>query len=308
MTALYDSETGKRTPCTVLQMERVQVVGHKTRERHGYFAVCVASGWKHPRNVGSAMLGVFSKTMYTDAQGGEVGLPPKRDVSEFRVRDASALVPVGRTIEADWFKVGQFVDAKSENKGKGFAGGMKRWGFGGQPASHGVSLTHRSMGSAGGSQGSGSRVHPGKKMAGNMGGYNHTVQNLKVMLVDETNGLVVVSGMLRQCPGCVGSVQAVLTLKQVQYQDRTDALSSCRTPSRSHGLTWTPFQRHDRLHLLRPTPLAIQRQQQHQHRLYKLANSRKLDLYRHHTRIQASRWTSNTHLALAYLSRTSITP
>jgi large subunit ribosomal protein L3 len=72
--------------------------------------------------------------------------------------------------------------------------GMKRWGFKGQGASHGVSLTHRSMGSAGGSQGSGSRVHPGKKMAGNMGNYHHTVQNLKVMLVDAVNGLVVVSG------------------------------------------------------------------------------------------------------------------
>lgn len=71
---------------------------------------------------------------------------------------------------------------------------MKRWGFAGQPASHGVSLTHRSMGSAGGSQGSGSRVHPGKKMAGNMGNQSHTVQNLKVMHVDAPNGLVVVAG------------------------------------------------------------------------------------------------------------------
>lgn len=74
------------------------------------------------------------------------------------------------------------------------AQGMKRWGFGGQPASHGVSLTHRSMGSAGGSQGSGSRVHPGKKMAGRMGGQQHTIQNLKVLKVDDVNGLVVVNG------------------------------------------------------------------------------------------------------------------
>jgi len=175
-------------------MDRVQVVGHKTRERHGYYAVCIGSGWRHPRNVGSAMLGVFANTKFTDATGGTVGLAPKSDIAEFRVRDAGALVPIGRTIEATWFQQGQYIDAKSENKGKGFAGGMKRWGFKGQPASHGVSLTHRSMGSAGGSQGSGSRVHPGKKMAGNMGGYNHTVQNLKVMLVDAVNGLVVVSG------------------------------------------------------------------------------------------------------------------
>jgi len=71
---------------------------------------------------------------------------------------------------------------------------MKRWGFGGQGASHGVSLTHRSMGSAGGSQGSGSRVHPGKKMAGRMGGQQHTIQNLKILKVDDVNGLVVVNG------------------------------------------------------------------------------------------------------------------
>lgn len=71
---------------------------------------------------------------------------------------------------------------------------MKRWGFGGQPASHGVSLTHRSLGSAGGSQGSGSRVIPGKKMAGRMGNERHTVQNLRILKVDEQNGFVVVNG------------------------------------------------------------------------------------------------------------------
>lgn len=72
--------------------------------------------------------------------------------------------------------------------------GMKRHGFSGQPASHGTSLTHRAMGSAGGSQGSGSRVHPGKKMPGRMGGQQHTVQNLRVLRVDDENGLVVVNG------------------------------------------------------------------------------------------------------------------
>jgi len=77
---------------------------------------------------------------------------------------------------------------------------MKRWGFTGQPASHGVSLTHRSMGSAGGSQGSGSRVHPGKRMAGNMGGEQHTVQNLKVLMVDAPNGIVVVHGNVSFLP------------------------------------------------------------------------------------------------------------
>ena len=89
------------------------------------------------------------------------------------------------------------MDARANCRGMGFAGGMKRWGFGGQPASHGVSLTHRSMGSAGQSQGGGSRVLPGKKMAGRMGGQRVTVQNVKVLKVDEPNGLVILNGKFR---------------------------------------------------------------------------------------------------------------
>ena len=76
---------------------------------------------------------------------------------------------------------------------------MKRHGFSGQPASHGQSLMHRGMGSAGGSQGSGSRVLPGKRMAGNMGNESVTVKNLKVLQVDEKNGIVVVTGMWISC-------------------------------------------------------------------------------------------------------------
>jgi len=90
--------------------------------------------------------------------------------------------------------------------------GMKKWGFSGQGASHGVSLTHRSMGSAGGSQGSGSRVHPGKKMAGRMGAQQHTIQSLKVLKVDDVNGIVVVNGKFswpRQAWSIANVLQAV---------------------------------------------------------------------------------------------------
>lgn len=103
---------------------------------------------------------------------------------------------MGQSIQANWFQEGQYVDARSNTKGKGFAGVMKRHGFHGQDRSHGVSLTHRSLGSAGPSQGGGSRVYPGKKMAGNMGNKQNTVQNLKILKVDAENGIVVVSGML----------------------------------------------------------------------------------------------------------------
>jgi len=184
MSAIYDPETGRRYACTVVQMDRVQVVAHKTRQRNGYFAVQVGCGWKHPSNVTRPLLGHFA----------EHGVSPKRHLVEFMVRDETGLLGIGETIGASWFQEGQFVDARANCRGMGFAGGMKRHGFSGQPASHGVSLTHRAMGSAGQSQGGGSRVYPGKKMAGRMGGQQVTVQNVKVLKVDDENGLVVLNG------------------------------------------------------------------------------------------------------------------
>ncbi|KAL1965154.1 hypothetical protein VTN77DRAFT_6067 [Rasamsonia byssochlamydoides] len=213
MTAIYDPETGKRTPCTVLQLDRVQVISHKTREKHGYYAVQVGCGWKHPRRMTKSLLGHFSAN----------GVSPKRHVHEFRVRDASGLPAIGQIIGADWFQEGQYVDARSKTKGKGFAGVIKRHGFHGQDRSHGVSLTHRSIGSAGPSQGGGSRVYPGKKMPGNMGNEQNTVQNLKVLKVDPENGIVVVNGAVSGPKGCIVKIQDALkkpwpeiALKQTQ--------------------------------------------------------------------------------------------
>ncbi len=185
MMAMYDPQTGRRYPCTVVQMDRVQVVAHKTRKENGYFAVQVGSGWKHQSNVTRPLLGHYA--------GNHVS--PKRHLVEFKVQDETGLLGVGQMIGPSWFQEGQFVDARANCRGMGFAGGMKRWGFKGQPASHGVSLTHRSMGSAGQSQGGGSRVLPGKRMAGRMGGQQVTTQNVKVMKVDEEKGLVVLNGI-----------------------------------------------------------------------------------------------------------------
>lgn len=156
----------------------------KTPEVHGYYAVQIGSGYRHPSNVTKPMLGHFAKC--------EVS--PKQDVVEFMVRNEKGLLEPGTILSPKWFAVGQYVDVWAKNKGKGFQGGMKRWGFGGQPASHGNTKTHRAMGSAGQSQGGGSRVLPGKKMAGRMGGVSHTVQNLKVVGVDEDLGIVLVKG------------------------------------------------------------------------------------------------------------------
>ncbi|KAK2753961.1 54S ribosomal protein L9, mitochondrial [Arachnomyces sp. PD_36] len=200
MTAIYDPETGKRTACTVLQLDRVQVISHKTRQKHGYFAVQVGSGWKHQRNVTKPMLGHFSNS--------EVS--PKRFVHEFRVKDESGLLEIGEHIKADWFQPGQYVDARANSRGMGFAGVMKRHGFHGQDRSHGVSLKHRSMGSSGQGQGGGSRVYPGKKMAGNMGNEQVTTQNLKVLKVDPESGILVINGSVSGPKGCLVKVQDAL--------------------------------------------------------------------------------------------------
>ncbi|TAQ88060.1 hypothetical protein B7494_g3618 [Chlorociboria aeruginascens] len=197
MTALYDPESGKRTACTVLQMDRVQVVAHKTREKNGYFAVQVGSGWKHPSVVTRPLLGHFAGA----------GVSPKRHMVEFRVKNSEALPPVGMSIGPEWFLEGQFVDARANCRGMGFEGGMKRWGWKGQPASHGNSKTHRAMGSSGGGQGSGSRVHPGKRMPGRMGGQQVTVQNAKVLKVDVEKGVVVLNGCVPGPKGCVVKIQ-----------------------------------------------------------------------------------------------------
>ena len=184
MTALYDTESGRRYACTVVQLDRVQVVAHKTRPKNGYWAVQIGSGWKHPSNVTRPLLGHYAQN----------AVSPIRHLVEFKVREDRGLLGVGETVEAIWFQEGQFIDARANCKGKGFAGVMKKHGFHGQPASHGVSLTHRSMGSSGPSQGGGSRVYPGKKMAGRMGGQQVTTQNIKVMKVDGEKGILVLNG------------------------------------------------------------------------------------------------------------------
>lgn len=184
MSAIYDQVTGERKPCTIVQMDRVQVVSRKVKDIHGYYAVQLGSGWKHSSNVTKPLLGHFAKH----------GVSPKSHLVEFRVRDENGLLQIGHQITPSWFQEGQYVDIRANSKGKGFAGGMKRHGFKGAPASHGVSLTHRAMGSAGQSQGGGSRVLPGKRMPGRMGNHQVTVQNLKIIQVNDEKGFVVLGG------------------------------------------------------------------------------------------------------------------
>lgn len=113
MTSMYDQETGKRTACTVLQLDRNEVVAHKRREKNGYWAVQIGAGQKEARNVTRPMLGHFAGA----------GLSPKRWVAEFKVRDEAGLqVAIGQTVGANWFTQGQWVDVKAISRGMGFAG------------------------------------------------------------------------------------------------------------------------------------------------------------------------------------------
>jgi large subunit ribosomal protein L3 len=124
---------------------------------------------------------------------------PKRKVAEFRVSE-DALIPVGAEITADHFVPGQFVDVTGTSIGKGFAGGMKRWNFGGLRASHGVSISHRSIGSTGGRQDPG-KTFKNKKMPGHMGVDRITTLNLKIAQVDVERGLILIEGAV---PGAKG--------------------------------------------------------------------------------------------------------
>ena len=181
MTRLFD-EFGQHVPVTVLQLDSVQVVAQKTKEKDGYTAVQLGYGKAKPKNTSKSLRGHFAKAK----------VEPKSKVMEFRVAD-DALLEVGREIRADHYVVGQYIDACGITIGKGFAGAMKRWNFAGLEATHGVSVSHRSHGSTGQRQDPG-KVFKGKKMAGHMGVERVTTQNLQIVKIDAERNLVLVKG------------------------------------------------------------------------------------------------------------------
>ncbi len=165
MTRIF-TDAGEHVPVTVLRLENLQVLSHRTKEKNGYVAVQVGGGSRKPARLTKAERGAFAKAE----------VEPKRKLAEFRVSPEN-LIDVGAEITADHFVPGQFVDVTGTTQGKGFQGAMKRWNFGGLRASHGVSISHRSLGSTGQRQDPG-KVFKGKKMAGQMGGERVTTQNL----------------------------------------------------------------------------------------------------------------------------------
>jgi large subunit ribosomal protein L3 len=189
MTRLFD-ESGAHVPVTVLSLDGCQVTAQRTAERDGYVALQLGAGTKKAKNTSKAMRGHFAKGL----------VEPKRFVAEFPVSEDN-LIDVGAEFTADHFLPGQKVDVSGLTVGKGFAGAIKRWNFGGMRATHGVSVSHRAHGSTGQRQDPG-KVFKGKKMAGHMGGDNVTTLNLTVFRVDVERGLILVKGAV---PGTEGT-------------------------------------------------------------------------------------------------------
>jgi large subunit ribosomal protein L3 len=205
MTRLFQAD-GRHVPVTVLQLDNVQVVGVRETDKDGYTAVALGAGTAKAKNVAKPQRAAF----------GKAEVEPKAKVVEFRVAE-DALLDVGATISADHFVPGQLVDIAGVTQGKGFAGAMKRWGFGGMRATHGVSVSHRAHGSTGNRQDPG-RVFKNKKMAGHMGARNRTQQNLEVVRTDPIRGLIFVKGSV---PGHKGGW---LTISDAIKLPRNDAV------------------------------------------------------------------------------------
>src|SRR5213075_2616136 len=188
------TDDGNHVAVTVLRIEQCQVVAQRTAERDGYTAVQLGVGAAKVKNVTKPQRGHFAKAK----------VEPKARLVEFRVSD-DALVDVGAEITVAHFVPGQRVDVTGTSIGKGFAGGMKRWNFHGLRATHGVSISHRSIGSTGGRQDPG-KTFKKKKMPGHMGVDRITTLSLRVVQTDVARGLILVEGAV---PGSKGGWIAV---------------------------------------------------------------------------------------------------
>ena len=188
MTRVF-TEDGVSVPVTVIEVTPNRVSQVKTTETDGYNAVQVTAGSKKTSRVSKAAAGHFAKA----------NVAAGSSLLEFRVEE-TADINVGDELTVERFEAGQIVDVTGQSKGKGFQGGVKRWNFSTQDATHGNSLSHRAPGSIGQCQTPG-RVWKGKKMAGHMGAERVTTQNLEVVRVDAESNLILVKGAL---PGATG--------------------------------------------------------------------------------------------------------
>jgi large subunit ribosomal protein L3 len=190
MTRVF-TDAGETVPVTVIEVLPNRVTQVKAQDKNGYRAVQVTYGTRRPQLYSKAVNGHYAKA----------NVAPGRALVEFRLSEADKTeLTTGSEIKADIFKEGEAVDVTGTTVGKGFAGVMKRHNFGGMPATHGVSLTHRSPGSIGQRQTPG-RVFKGRRMAGHIGVMRRTTENLKVVQVDLERNLLLIRGAV---PGAEG--------------------------------------------------------------------------------------------------------
>lgn len=193
MTHFWD-KWGKVVPCTIIQLDRCQVIQVKTKEKDGVNAMQIGIGHKKVKHLKKPEMGHYLKHY----------LPPKQHLAEFPCSPENFL-PIGYCLGPRHFDVGQWVDVQATSKGKGFAGTIKRWNFSSQENSHGNSKAHRLPGSIGHCEFPG-KVFKGKKMAGRLGNRSATVLNQKVVKLDTERSLLYVQGNV---PGAIGSVVKV---------------------------------------------------------------------------------------------------
>ena len=177
-------ETGQSVPVTVIKVEKGRVLDIITKDKRGYNAVKVGFFKQKNSKINKQMKGYFAKK----------NTEPKKILKEFRTNNVDQFKE-GNELGLEIFKDKKFLDVRSKTIGKGFAGVMKRWNFGGLRASHGVSVSHRSHGSTGQRQDPG-KVFKGKKMAGHMGDKLRTMLNLEIIKSDVENNLIYLRGSI----------------------------------------------------------------------------------------------------------------
>ncbi len=211
MTRVFTDE-GRSVPVTVVAVEPNLVTQIKSQDADGYSAVQVTTGAVKQNRVSKPKAGHFAKA---NVQAG-------RGLWEFQLDEGVEEPAVGAELGVDQFWEGQKVDVRGVSKGKGFAGGIKRWNFRGQDNSHGNSISHRAPGSIGQCQTPG-RVFKGKKMAGHLGAANVTTQNLEVVRVDAERNLLLIKGAL---PGASGGDVYIRPAVKAGLQERPEPVAA----------------------------------------------------------------------------------
>ena len=222
-------KTGQSVPVTVVKMEKARVIQVIQKDKRGYEAVQLGYGKIKNSKLTKSMKGFYTKK----------NTEPKKILKEFRVDNISEYKE-GNEIGLELFKDQKFVDITSKTIGKGFAGGIKRHNFSGLRASHGVSVSHRALGSTGQNQDPG-KVFKGKKMAGHMGDKFRTMQNLEIIKSDLENNLIFIKGSI---PGSKNSIVLIKKnskkINKMTTLDKSKKISAESSKTESKTKTKTP--------------------------------------------------------------------